>query len=178
MKAKIRAMIVLFVLCIFFTVTFALLPSGSQAAGRAARVAGDAALMITNIHVADIQAIAIANTYGLIGIINNPTGITVVSHLDGDFNAQHMRALVYFSGNLPGIRRLDNFPIPDAEEIENSLARFSLILTGGHEYNFAILRQSHISDDYFLFFEEQLSTFLISQSTAEWFLRDPESFFR
>ena len=177
MKAKIRALIIIFIFCIFFAVTFVLLPSGRQVPGnRTTRDPNDTALMITDIPVSEIQALALSNSYGSFGIINNPAGIAAVSNLAGTFNIQEMRALVYMAGHLPGLRRLDNFSLPDAAYIANSLARFTLILAGGHENNFAILQKSPVSDDYLLFFEEQQSVFLISRSNAELFLRSPEDF--
>ena len=171
MKAKLRALFVLLALCIFFALNLALLPSERPVP--AALVTG---IMITNIPVSEVFALAITNSYGLFGILNSPEGITVLADLDGNFNAQEMRALIYLTANLPGLRRLDNFSPPEADGIANSLARFTLILNGGMESNFTILQQSPVSDDYLLFFEEQGSLFLISRSTAEWFLRDPEDY--
>ena len=177
MNAKIKALIILTIVCIFLGIIFALLPSeNSHPDNRAQRNTNDAPVMITDIPVGEIQALAVTNSHGSYGIINSPNEITVVSDLDGVFSTQEMRALIYLAAHLPGIRRLDSFSLPDAADIENSLSRFTLILTGGHENNFAILRESPVSDEYLLFFEEQQSTFLISRSSAELFLRNPEDF--
>ena len=177
MKAKLRAFFVLFVLCMFLAASFALLPSGRPVPAAAAKAGQeDAAIMVTNIHVGDVYALALTNRQGYFGIINNPEELTVISDLDGIFNIQEMRVLIYLSANLPALRSLDNFSLPTEEDIENSLARFTLILSGGFENNFAILQQSPVSDDYLLFFTEQQSMYLISPSTAEWFLRNPEDY--
>ena len=177
MKTKLRALFVLLVLCMFLAAAFMLLPSGRPAPNFGARVnQEDAVIIITDIHVGDVYAMALTNRQGYLGIINNPEEIIVISDMDGSFNNQEMRALIYLSANLPALRSLDNFSIPTEEDIENSLARFTLILNGGFENNFAIIQQSPVSNDYVLFFVEQQSMYLISPSTAEWFLRNPEDY--
>ena len=175
MKTKLRALFVLLVLCIFFAASFALLPSGRSIPAAVANQE-DTAIMITNIHAGDVYALALTNRQGYFGIINNPEEPMIISDLDGTFNIQEIRALIYLSANLPALRILDNFSLTAEEDIVNALAHFTLILSGGSENNFAILQQSPVSDDYVIFFEEQRSAFFISQSIAEWFIRNPEDY--
>jgi hypothetical protein len=85
-----------------------------------------------------------------------------------------MRAFVYLACNLTGTRRLDT--PPEAGDLANHLAIFTLIMTGGREYGFALLRKSPVSDDYLLFSEEHQAIFLISESHAQWFLRSAKDF--
>ena len=179
MKAKIKALVTLLVLCVFLALTFALLPPGANAPERPGSASAgpteSAAFPLTNIPVSEIQALAISNIHGSYGIINSPDGITAVSDTGVNFSVQEMRALVYLAGHLTATRHLDTF-LPKAEDIANSLARFTLILSGGRENNFAILRKSPVSDEYLLFFEEQQSVFLVSAADAEWFLRSAAEF--
>lgn len=174
MKAKIRALIILSILCVFLASAYALLPSGqASAAGRGAANFG-IPLIITDFHVSELLALALSNSRGPFGILNNPQGITAVSDVDGYFSAAQMRAFVYVVCNLRGTRRLDILPEP--EEIANSLAHFSLILTGYREYRFALLRRSPVSDEYLLFSQEHQAIFLVSEPTAQWFLRGAGDF--
>ena len=152
MKTKLRALFVLLCLCIFFAASFALLPSGRPVPA-AVVSQEDTAIMITDIHVGDVYALALTNGQGYLGIINNPEEPMIISDLDGSFNIQEIRALIYLSANLPALRSLDNFSLPTEEDIANAFARFTLILSGGFENNFAILQQSPVSNDYVLFFE-------------------------
>jgi hypothetical protein len=188
-KAKIRVLIILLILCVFLAAFYALLPSGSGglpagglSAGRAgdgaspAGAGADAGFTITDIPAGEVHALAISNGRGLFGVLNGPGGVIAVSDEEGPFDAAEMRALVYMACHLRGIRRLDKISLSGAD-IADSLARLTIILTGGSEYNFAILRKSPVSDDYLLFSEEDQAVFLISASTAEWFLRNAADFF-
>lgn len=186
MKAKIRALIVLLILCVFLAALYALLPPASGGPGTRGGAAGgaspaggngDAVFTITDIPAGEVHALAISNSRGLFGVLNGPDGVIAVSDAEGPFDTAEMRALVYMVCHLTGTRRLDNFPLSDSADIANSLARLTIILTGGREYNFAILRKSPVSDDYLLFSEEDQAVFLIPESSAEWFLRSAADFF-
>jgi hypothetical protein len=172
-----RALVILFILCVFLTAAFILIPSekaGGNAQGNAASGSAESTVPITDIPVSGIQALAITNAHGSYGIINSPDGISAVSDKSGNFSVKEMRALVFAAAHLRAMRRLDNYSPPQAEDIEKSSARFTLILSDGRENNFAILQKSPVSDGYLLYFEEQKAVFLISQSNAEWFLRSAE----
>ena len=174
MKAKIRALAVLLILCISLALTYGLLPSAKPPAkpsDKAAAANAEQTITITDIPASEIQALAINNNHGTYGIINRPEGITVVPDTGANFSVRKMRALIYTASHLTGIRRLENYTIPSDDEIKNSLARFSLILSDGRENNFAILKKSPATNDYLLFFEEAKSVFVVSRSNAEWFLR-------
>jgi len=171
-KAKIRALITLSILCVFLALAYVLLPSGKSARGAQANVGQS--LVITDFHVSELLALAISNGYGPFGILNNPEGVAAVSDIVGSFSAAQMRAIIYLACNLTGIRRLDSLPEP--EDITKSLSFFTLILTGDREYVFALLRKSPVSEDYLLFSQEHQAIFLIPESDAQWFLRSAEDF--
>ena len=170
MKAKVRALIILLSLCVIFGLTYALLPGERQAP---VRESADDAILITDIPVGELLALAVTNSNGSFGILNSPDGIRFVTDTDGSFSASQMRALVYLACHLTG-RTLD-IP-PTADDIANSIARYTLILTGGSEINFAVLRKSPVGEDYFLFSEDHQSIFRISGKDAEWFLSSAEDF--
>jgi hypothetical protein len=176
-KAKIRALIILLILCVFLAAVYALLPpagsAGLAAGGAADR---DAGFAVTDIPAGEVHALAISNKRGLFGVLNGPNGVIAVSDEEGPFDAAEMRALVYMACHLRG-RRLDKLSLSDSADIANSLARITIILTGGAEYNFAVLRKSPVGDEYLLFSEEEQAVFLISESSAEWFLRGAADFF-
>ena len=174
MKAKIRALIVLSILCICLALVYIFLPDGKPAATGNIGSNTDNPVVITDIPVSELLAIAISNSNGAFGILNNPDGITFVSDKAGSFSVSQMRAAAYTACHLPGIRDLKI--IPEAQDIANSLSRFSLILTGGREQNFYILRKSPATDDYLLFSEERQTVFLVSPADAEWFLQGAEDF--
>ena len=170
MKAKLRALIVLLSLCVIFALLYALLPGGKPAPA----VAESAEVtFITDIHVGELLALAVTNSYGSFGILNSPDGIRVVSDTEGQFSTSQLRAFVYIACHLTG-RSLDI--LPEVDDIVNSLARFTLILTGGREYHFAVLRKSPVGEDYFLFSEEHQSIFRIANTDAELFLRSAGDF--
>ncbi|MDR2434976.1 MAG: hypothetical protein LBD47_10475 [Treponema sp.] len=175
MKTKIRALIILLILCVFLALIYALLPAEGDGSFPARGEGRDALSAITDIPAAEAQALAISNGRGLFGLLNGPGGVIAVSDMAGPFDAAEMRALLYLACHLKG-RRLDKFS-PNAAALADSLARLSLILTGGREYNFALLRKSPVSDEYLLFSEEEQAVFLIPESSAEWLLRGAVDFF-
>jgi hypothetical protein len=172
-KAKLRALFILLILCVFLAALYALLP-GERAAPSPAP--GDVLSAITDIPAGEARALAVSNGRGVFGLLNGPDGVTAVSDLDGPFDAAEMRALLYAACHLRG-RRLDGFPLPGAAAPGDSLARVTLILSGDREYNFTILRKSPVSGEYLLFFGEEQAVFLIPGSSAEWFLRGAADFF-
>lgn len=174
MKAKIRALIVLSILCACLVLVYILLPKGKPVTAGSVSPNAESPAIITDIPVSELLAIAISNSNGAFGILNNPDGITLISDKTGSFSVSQMRATAYTACHLPGIRDLKI--IPEAQDIANSLSRFTLILTGGREQNFYILRKSPVGDDYLLFSEEQQSVFLVSAADAEWFLQSAEDF--
>ena len=169
MKAKVRALIILSLLCVILGALYAFLPGEKTASGPES----ENAFLITDIPVSELLALAITNRHGSLGILNSPGGIRAVSDTQGDYDLSQLRALVYLACHLTG-RPLDIRA--EADDIANSLARFSLILTGGREYYFAVLRQSPVNEDYFLFSEEAQAVFLVSGSEAQWFLKGAEDF--
>ena len=171
MKAKIRALIILLILCVFFALLYALLPGKKPAP--AELQGADETFLITDIPVSEVLAMAVSNSYGSFGILNSPDGIRAVSHIDGQYSASQLRAFVYIASHLSG--RLLDIEI-GLDDIANSIARITLILTGSREINFAILRKSPVGEDYFLFSEEHQSVFRISGTYAEWFLYSAEDF--
>jgi hypothetical protein len=175
-KAKIRALIILLILCLFLAALYTLLPAGSGGPSPVRRDSPDTVVTITDIPAGEMQALAITNGGGIFGVLNGPGGVTAVSNRAGPFDDAKMRALVYMACHLTGIRRLDKLAPPDDGDMANSLARFTLILTGNREYNFAILRENPVGDGYFLFFAEEKSLFLIPGASAEWFLRKDTDF--
>jgi len=170
-KAKVRALIILMSLCVIFGSIYVLLPSGKPAPS--GRESADDAVLITDIPVGELLALAITSSRGTYGILNSPEGIKIVSDTDGEYSASQMRAFIYIACHLTG-RPLNI--LPEVDDIANSIVRFSLILTGGRENNFAILRKSPVGEDYFLFSEEHQSVFRISGSDAEWFLLNAGDF--
>ena len=174
MKAKVRALITLSFLCVAFIFIYALIPGGKSAPSGGGQKSSDETILITDIPVSELLALAITNNHGSFGILNSPDGIRAVSDTDAQFDAAQMRAFIYIACHLKGIRVLDI--LPEAGDIANSIARFSLILTGGREYHFAFLRKSPVGEDYLLFSEEHQSVFVVSGSNAEWFLSNAGDF--
>jgi hypothetical protein len=167
MKAKLRALILLLILCAAMAAGYVLLP-GSSPQGAAPTL-----LKITDIPVGELKALALSNSLGVFGILNGPEGLSAVSETSLTFDVAQMRALAYAACHLNGIRRLDTFDLQEPY-IENPLARFTLILTGGRDSNFAILQKSPVGGEYLLFSEDEQCVFLISGSSAELFLAPME----
>jgi len=175
-KAKLRALITLFLLCVILIFTYALIPGKKPAPAGGKQESAENAVLITDIPVSELLALAITNANGSFGILNSPDGIKAVSDINGQFDTAEMRAFVYLACHLTGIRPLDI--LPKTDDIANSIARFSLILTGGREYKFAFLRKSPVNEDYLLFSEEHQAVFLVPASSAEWFLRGAGDFLK
>jgi hypothetical protein len=170
-KATIRALIVLFVLCVFLAALYALLPGekAPQSAGIEGPASPDESFTITDIPSGEIRALAISGSRGSFGVINRPEGPALVD-AEGVSDAGELGALLYLAGHLSGTRRLDALPL-SAADIANSLVRITLILEGGSERRFAVLRKSPLDDGYLLFSEDEQRVYLIPESSAEWFLR-------
>ena len=179
MKAKIRALIVLAVLCVFLPVIYILIPDGKFAASKPGQPAGQnkppAPVLITDIPVNEVKAMALSNEYVTLGILNTPEGITAMPGAGKPFSPEQMRALIYKACHLTALRLLDNHPLPQKSETEKAPARFSLILSDGREYNFILLGKSSVDNNYLLYSEGQESVFLISEENARWFLANADN---
>ena len=174
MKAKIRALIILSILTVLLASAYVLIPDGRQSVSGGTQDKPGDAVVINDFPLGDLLALAITNSRGSFGILNKADSLTMVSDREGSFSIPEMRAITYLACHLEGIRRLDT--VVGEADIKDPLAHFSLILEGGREYNYLILRKSPVSDDYLLFSEEDQCIFVISRSSAEWFLRSAEDF--
>ena len=172
MNVKVRALIITTTLAVLFTLAFLLFPQRKYLPADKTTQDGTP-VIITDIPVSEVLALALYNNYGTFGILNSPDGVQAMSANEATLSLSQMRAIVYMASHLTGIRLLENYPLPGVTEIINSTARFTLILSDSHSYNFVILQKNSIGDGYILFFEEQKVIYLISDSTAECFLQEP-----
>jgi hypothetical protein len=167
MNTKLRALVILLILCAALAAGYVLLP------GSAPQDASSSSVTINDIPVGELKALALSTSQGIFGILNGPDGLSAVPEASLTFDEAQMRALVYAACHLTGIRRLDTFSLQESD-IENPLARVTLILTGDRESNFAILRKSPVGSEYLLFSEDEQCVFLISASIAKLFLGETD----
>jgi hypothetical protein len=175
MKAKLKALLTLFIIAVLLATAYIIIPSRNTRQLLIAEESIGESIIVTNFAVSELLAIALTNEHGAFGILNNPEGITLVRGAEGNYSSAQMRAFVYLACNLKAASRLDI--IPESNDIANALAFFSLILSEGREYGFVLLQQSLVTSDYLLFSYEHQAVFLISQQDAAWFLRSSNDFF-
>ncbi|MDR1967048.1 MAG: hypothetical protein LBQ36_10080, partial [Synergistaceae bacterium] len=100
------AIIVLSAVCAVMLVAMVLLISYDPREGADGLASPPEVFEITSLSASEVGAVAVSNSAASYGLLNDPSGIRVVSGASGDYSASELRAFVYAACHLSGTREI------------------------------------------------------------------------
>lgn len=122
--------------------------------------------VITNIHAGEVQAVALTNASGSIGLFSTSGGILVDGEEQSNYSQERLITLVYTLSHMSAERTLSN---PQADSsvygLHQPLAQASILLPDD-TIRLLLGRKSPISDEYYLQLQGNPAIYLIDGDTA------------